>query len=126
MFLHIYNAEFYVRWILPQLQKKKDLIKWNQRIIKVKKIMKNCSDYGERKGKREGRKTTLRSHTTTSSKQRTGHTYTWTHTQTCPPTISMRTQKVCFEMLSLSQGLASCVYDPFTGPWINSVAYDLF
>ena len=124
MFLRIYNVEFYVRWILPQLQKKKDLIKWNKRIIKVKKSWKTAVIMWRERGKGEGRKTAIRSNTTTSSKQHTGYTYIWTHTHTYPPTISMRTQRgVLWNALFKSGSCQFCLWsihgslNTFSGSW---------
>lgn len=47
-------------------------------------------------------------------------TYELTHTLVLPQ-FQWGHRRVCFEMLSLSQGLASCIYDLLMGPWINSV-----
>lgn len=52
-------------------------------------------------------------------------TYELTHTLVLPQ-FQWGHRRVHFEMLSLSQDLAGCVYDPLMGPWINSLAHDLF
>ena len=93
MFLHIYNVEFYVIWILPQLQKKRlDQVKQKNHESK-KKSWKTAVMMGRERGKGKARTTTIRSSMTTSSKHRTGYTHIQTHTHTCAPTISVRTQK---------------------------------
>lgn len=66
----------------------------NHESKKKKNVMKNCSDYGERKGKRRKKEDNYqKQHDNFLQTVYREGTPIHELTHTCPPTISMRTQK---------------------------------
>ena len=124
MFLHIYNVEFHVMWILPQLQKKRlDQVK--QKNHESKKIHEKLQRWWGEKGEKEkqGQQPSEVAWQLPPNTVQGTPTYELTHTLVLPQ-FQWGHRRVYFEMLSLSQGLwRLCLWsthgslNKFSGSW---------